>query len=64
MHRFVNTRVTRASCNHIRETILYKRLEEVRISRDTIKLGTPVYLHVYQKYESFEQKEKRMYIAL
>lgn len=29
MHRFVNTRVTRASCNHIRETILYKRLEEV-----------------------------------
>ena len=29
VHRFVNTRVTRASCNHIRETILYKRLEEV-----------------------------------
>ena len=63
MHRFVNTRVTRASCNHIRETILYKRLEEMWISRGTIKLGTPVYLHVYQKYESLKKK-KRMYIAL
>lgn len=44
----------------IREgTILYKRLEEGWISRDTIKLGTPVYLYVYQEDESFKQKWRK-----